>query len=149
MKMFLQTCFQVGLPLINVALCLSPSPAPRVTPTWLHCARHLRALECCLGAGAQQPQLFIKRTDVCEGSRHPLVHTPGGAGLFIMSGLNKGHIVLLHSLLQCVSSRNPLFQFSALYCVHRKQPHEFNQSNPAPVSPLRRRAKVQKDTVWL
>lgn len=93
-KMFLQTCFQVGLPLISVALCLGPAPAPCVTHTWQHCVRHLRALECCLGAGAQQPQLFIKRIAVCEGCRHPLVHTPGGAELFIMSGLNKGQIVL-------------------------------------------------------
>lgn len=32
-KTLLQTRFQVGLPLNNVALCLGPSPAPRVTHT--------------------------------------------------------------------------------------------------------------------
>lgn len=76
--------------------------------------------------------LFIKIIVAYEGSRHPLVHTPGGAGLFIMSGLNKGEIMWLYGSRQCVSSGNPLFQFSASYCVHRKRPHEFTA---APVSP--------------
>lgn len=53
MRMFLKTCFQVGLPLINPALCLSLSlPGPScVTHTW-----GIVRAQVCLGGPAPLPR---------------------------------------------------------------------------------------------